>query len=262
MSNIPLKELQNNMMNYLLNDDNRICADIVRQGKVSNKTRLNIYKNAYSARLKEVIDNDHQILGFYLGDELFEQMVSGYIQNHPSSYRSLRHFADQLPNFLATQLPFKQHPILSELAHFERLLLVAFDAADATRMTFDTLHSIAPQDWPELMFKFHPSVQIAHFSWNSIESWQALKQEHSPKAATPQQSTWLLWRNNERLTEFRSLSEEEFTLMSMILSGKNFSMMCDQLLTYSSNNDASELALHYLSTWVEQGLLREPVTLK
>ncbi|MEW6999505.1 putative DNA-binding domain-containing protein [Colwelliaceae bacterium BS250] len=262
MSNMSLKELQNQMMQYLLHDDNTISQQVVTQGNLTNKTRLNIYKNAYKVRLKEVIDNDHQILGLYLGDDLFDQMVAGYIEKHPSNYRSLRNFADQLPQFLATQSPFNQHPIISELAHFERSLLIAFDASDAPRMTFSTLQNIAHQDWPQLTFQFHPSVQIAHFSWNTVESWQALKQESSPDAATTRKSTWLLWRNHDRLTEFRSLSEEEFMLISMILTGKNFSMICDQLLTYATDSDAGELALNYLSTWLEQGLLRESIALK
>ena len=257
-----LKELQNQMMQYLLHDDNTISQQVVTQGKVTNKTRLNIYKNAYKVRLKEVIDNDHQMLGLYLGDDLFEQMVEGYIEKHPSNVSSLRHFAEQLPQFLATHSPFNQHPIISELAHFERLLLIAFDACDAKRMTFSTLQNIAHQDWPQLMFQFHPSVQIAHFSWNTVESWQALKQERSPDAATTRKSTWLLWRNHHRLTEFRSLSDEEFTLISMILSGKNFAMICDQLLTYATDSDAGELALNYLSTWLEQGLIRAPTSIK
>lgn len=250
------------MMKYLLHGDNTISREVVTQGKVTNKTRLNIYKNAYTERLKEVIDNDHQMLGLYLGDDLFDQMVTGYIQNHPSNFSSLRHFADHLPDFLATQSPFNQHPIISELAHFERLLLIAFDASDATRMTVNTLQNIAAQDWPELIFKFHPSVQVTHFCWNTVESWQALKQGNSPEGAASQKSTWLLWRNHHRLTEFRSLSEEELMLISMILSGKNFSMMCDCLLTCATNSDAGALALHYLSTWLEQGLLREPATIK
>lgn len=262
MSDMSLKQLQSQMMQYLLHDDNSINQQVVTQGDVSNNTRLNIYKNAYKVRLKEVIDNDHQILGLYLGDELFDEMVAGYIQNHPSNYRSLRHFADQLPLFLSSQTPFNQHPIISELAHFERLLLIAFDANDTTRMTFETLQSIAHQDWPDLTFQLHPSVQIAHFSWNTVESWQALKQQSSPDTAITQNSIWLLWRNYERLTEFRSLNEEEYMLITMMLTGKSFAMMCDYLLTCTTDSDAGELALHYLSTWLEQGLIREPITLK
>jgi len=247
--------LQQQMMDFLVDGNSSIESSIIEQGKISNQVRLNIYKNAYQVRLKEVIDNDHPILGQYLGDDLFEQMVSNYLHRHPSNYTSLRHYADHLPHFLTSQPPFSEHPIISEIAHFERLLLVAFDAANAERFSLEQLQGIADEQWPTLVFRFHPSVQLAHYNWNSVESWQALKTERTPEPASQKKNTWLLWRNHERLTEFRSLNEEELQLLQMILSGENFASICQQLLS-SNSDDVSQLALSYLVTWIEQGLLR------
>jgi hypothetical protein len=254
-----LIDLQQQMMNFLIDGNNNIESKIIEQGKISNQVRLNIYKNAYQVRLKEVIDNDHPLLGQYLGDDLFEEMVSSYLHQHPSNYTSLRHYADQLPHFLASQSPFSEHPIISELAHFERLLLVAFDAGDAERYTLERLQNIAEEQWPILVFHFHPSVQLAHFNWNSVESWQALKTDRVPDPASQKKSTWLLWRNHQRLTEFRSLSEEELHLLKMVLSGENFAGICQQLLSFSNSENVSQLALNYLVSWIEQGLLRAPL---
>ncbi len=251
-----LASLQKTMMGYLIKGETIIEQSIVKQGNVSNKTRLNIYKNAYQARLKEVIDNDHPILGIYLGDDLFDEMVSGYIQDSPSNYTSLRHYANQLPLFLANKPPFSQHPIISEIAQFERLLLDAFDAEDASRYSRKDLQNLSPTDWPELTFRFHPSVQLTSFEWNSVKSWQALKKETSPDPATQKRNHWLLWRNAERLTQFRSLIDEEVILIHMILAGENFSALCDFLLDASEHDDVSMLALNYISAWLDDGILR------
>ena len=249
-----LAKLQQQMINYLTDSQMDISAHIVDQGNITKDVRLNIYKNAYSQRLKEVIDSDHQMLGLYLGDDLFDQMAEGYIKHFPSTHTSLRHYADNLPKFLQQHSPFSGHPILSELAHFERLLLTAFDALDVDRFTLSHLQQVNENEWPQLVFRFHPSVQLAHYQWNTIESWQALRNEQAPSQATQVNSTWLLWRNNERLTEFRSLSLEEYTLIEMILAGRNFSELCNYLLTSSPNEDVTATALNYLATWVEQGL--------
>jgi len=256
MTQLSLKNLQQQMMNYLLDDDMTIAGEITQQGNISNQVRLHIYQNAYNQRLKEVIDNDHQLLGLYLGDNLFDQMVTGYIKAFPSGCRSLRHYADQLPEFLKVHTPFNDYPIISELAQFERLLLTAFDAADTTRLTINDLQQMPELDWPELVLHFHPSVQIAYFSWNCVESWQALKAEKSPDEAINNENVWLVWRNRQRLTEFRSLDTEELSLINMILKGENFSSLCDFLLSRASDNDVSHLALSYLSTWIEQGIIK------
>ena len=257
MDKLTLNALQKEMMGFLLEDNKAIESHVVKQGNISKKIRLNIYKNAYQARLKEVIDNDHQMLGLYLGDDLFDKMATDYVLEFPSNYTSLRQYADRLPAFLSTHPPFSDHPIISELAHFERLLLVAFDAADADIITREKLQNICHDDWPNLVFRFHPSVQIARFNYNTVESWQALKSEQAPQSATKKKSTWLLWRNNERLTGFRSLPEQELMLINMLISGEKFSSLCDCLLTSSPNDDVSSLALQYLLTWLDQGILRD-----
>ncbi|UUO25389.1 DUF2063 domain-containing protein [Colwellia sp. M166] len=255
MSELSLHSLQQQMMSYLIDDESAIAQHVVEHGGISRAARLHIYKNAYQMRLKETIDNDHQMLGMYLGDDLFEQMVSGYITAYPSNNTSLRNFADSLPNFLANHTPFKAYPLISELAHFERLLMVAFDAKDAERFTRNKLLEIPAEQWPSLVFRFHPSVQIASFNFNTVETWQALKQEHAPEPAKPAANVWLLWRNNQRLTQFRSLSQQEHALINMMLNGDNFAHLCEQLLSQSSEQDISQLALNYLLSWLDDGIL-------
>ena len=259
MDKLPLALLQQQLINYLVDDDPAVTTKIMEKikdhGNITRDVRLHIYKNAYQARLKETIENDHEMLGFFLGDDLFDQMVLGYINAYPSNNTSLRYFADQLPLFLASNAPFKDHPIISELAHFERLLMVAFDAADATRFTRDLLSNMPPEQWPDLVFRFHPSVQMAHFHYNSVQTWQALKQEQSPEPAKEQDSDWLLWRNNDRLTQFRSLPAQEYNLINMILNGASFANLCDFLLEEVNEEQASQVALNYLLTWLDDGLL-------
>lgn len=255
MSEISLRTLQKQMMNYLTDDKPAIAEHVVEHGGISRDVRLHIYKNAYQMRFKETIESDHQILGTYLGDDLFDQMVSGYIKAFPSINTSLRNFADLLPKFLAENLPFKNYPLISELAYFERLLMVAFDAKDTERFTRESLLKIPHEQWPELVFRFHPSVQIASFDFNTVETWQALKQEQAPEPAFKTVNVWLLWRNNDRLTQFRSISPQEHHLINMMLSGNDFANLCDHLLEQSPDEDVSQLALNYLLSWIDDGIL-------
>lgn len=256
MEKLSLVELQSQMIDFLTDSEMAIADNIVEQGNITKATRLNIYKNAYFQRLKEVIDNDHQMLGLYLGDDLFDEMAKGYVEKYPSNVTSLRHYADSLPTFLTENTPFSNHPILAELAHFERLLLTAFDAADTRIFTLTHLQTVDQDDWPTLVFRLHPSVQLATYQFNTVESWQALRAEKAPEAPFKQAGTWLLWRNLERLTEFRSLSEEELSLIQLMLKGEDFSTLCEFLAESSDEADVTSLAINYLVTWINQGLFR------
>jgi len=257
MEKLSLHQIQHQLMDFLIKDDQTIEQEIMTQGNVDNKTRLNIYKNAYFSRLRDVIDTDHEVLGLYLGDKLFEQMVAGYIKINPSNNTSLRQYADKLPDYLQQFPPFSEHPILSELAHFERMLLTAFDAQEADRFNRQSLQEIPHENWPTMSFRLHPSVQICQFQWSTVESWQALKAKKNPEQAVKSPKQWLLWRNSERLTEFRSLEFVEQHLIDMLLHGNDFSSLCDYLLEINTDEDASNVALSYILKWVDQGILRQ-----
>lgn len=251
-----LQQLQRDFLAYLLSGDQRIAEHVVDQAPVSRDIRLHIYRNAYRVRLRETLDTDHQVLGLYLGDELFEQMVNGYIDAYPSPYRSLRFFADGLPDYLRVTAPFADHPQLAELAAFERRLLASFDAGDAERVELSALAALPPSDWPSLRLRFHPSVQLFRADWNSVEMWQALKAEEAPPVPAVQpDSWWLLWRGEDRLTEFRSVALAEVRSMQHFLHGGNFAGVCEQLLALAPADTVAGQALDLLGTWLASGLV-------
>jgi len=256
-SNTSLQQLQQRFFDYLLHGDQTFADDVRDQGGIDRDVRLQIYGNAYRLRLRETIDTDHEILGLYLGDDWFEQMVQDYIAAHPSHFASLRQFCDALPEFLRTQPPFNEHPILAEIAAFERQLLAAFDAGEAPRLSWAALQSLAPTQWPSLRLRFHPSVQLFKGQWNAVESWRALKNAQPPPPATLGETAhWLLWRNHENLTEFRSLPADELALLQGFLHGVSFDDLCTSLLQWHRADDVPNAAMMILHSWFDSELVR------
>ncbi|MGB5261615.1 MAG: DNA-binding domain-containing protein [Gammaproteobacteria bacterium] len=253
-----LADLQSRFIDFLSGKSGLITRSIAAQGNIDTETRLNIYRNAYQIRLKQALETDHEMLGIYLGDDLFEVMANGYIGKHPSGFTSLRNYGEQLPEYLKQAEPFNEHPIISELALFERRLLDVFDAADAKRAPLSALREIPPDDWPGMKLRFHPSTELFVAGWNSIESWKALKAGQEPPAAQSQgHAYWLLWRGDDLLSEFRPIDEDEYLLLSLAIEGHSFAAMCESLLSRHNEDRVSAISLDYLSRWFEQGIIKE-----
>jgi hypothetical protein len=265
-----LVEIQQQFMQYLLSDEGNdaheqiksvMQANVSNQAGISSDIRLAIYANAYRIRLKETIETDHEMLGLYLGDDLFDKMASDYTRTYPSSEKSLRQFCDALPEFLQQDEFFKQHPIIADLALFERRLLNVFDAADSHRANVSELQALAPEHWPSCCLRFHPSVQIFTCNSNAVEAWQALKIDKAPPAPnylSPR--AWLLWRGESRLTEFTSLSEEQYALLFGFIQGNNFASQCEEMLNWHDEQSAPPMVLQTLNLWFQQGLIRAVVS--
>ncbi|MDI3326505.1 DNA-binding domain-containing protein [Pontibacterium granulatum] len=251
-----LRDRQQQLLAYMMGQESGIAEHICDHGKISVEHRLHIYRNAYQVRFWEVIDTDHPVLGTYLGDELFNNMVRDYIHAYPSHFRSLRQFADQLPRFLTEDETLSAYPHIAELARFERELLNAFDAADTERVERQDLVDLLPEKWPGLKLVFHPSLIVFTTTYNVVDIWQHIKAERAPPEPLQQDETWLIWRNRERLTEFSSMDNFEFTMFMAFRDGSTLEQVAELLLEIS-HSDPSQHMVETLFAWLDRGWITQ-----
>lgn len=235
-------------------------AWISASGRANPGTQLSIYTHAYRARLQEVLANDFPAVLMAIGEDDFTLLAEDYIQAYPSHYFSLRDFGIHLADYIAERVRHDEHYHdmlwLHELALFEWTLGDAFDAEDAILFTETDMANIPPENWPQLRFKIHPSVQRMNLEWNAPELWQALTADN-PKPVTAVQdiaSPWLIWREH-LITRFRSMQDDEAQALDMLRDGADFNQLCKQLATHMDEEDVPLRAAGLLRAWISQGLI-------
>jgi hypothetical protein len=254
-----LAEMQTEFQAYLLGHKQGagFVKKIVDDKKVGAKLRLDIYYDAYRLRIIEVLGNVYPNLKQLLGDDLFEQSARAYIDVYPSTYRNMRWVGDKMALHLGNTLP--QHPIAAEMAAFEWALGLAFDAEDAPVLQLQDLALIPPEQWADLKFSFHPSMQLLWFNHNVVEIWQALDSEETPPAVTEAGVHCLVWRHMSN-SYFRQIDNAELHAIQFMSGGGNFAGMCAQLQQDNQDQEAAELAAmnqaaQYMSQWLNQELI-------
>ena len=232
-------------------------SDWCAHGLVDSSLGLAVYANAYRSRLHEALLNDHPVLATYLGDDLWAGMCQGYIDAHPSRVRSLRHFGASLPGWLGGNTPFSGHPVVSELAAWERILLDVFDAGDALQVDWSAMQALDAAMWPGLRLRFHPSLRWLPTSHNTVGIWRALKDGGEPAAVSAAASTdWLLWRDAERITRFRPIDPAERIAFQVChLQGGEFSSLCETLAQDWPSEAVPAMAIALLRRWFDDGLV-------
>lgn len=217
--------------------------------------RLDIYRNAYRARLTGALRDNYPVLHRVLGDEAFDALAAAFITARPSRQPSIRWFGAELGDWLqetAAQLP---HPALVDLTRMEWALSIAFDAADATPLQVADLLAVAPQDWPALSFQPLPSLHMIAMNWAVEPLWSAISADESATTDAPEalDHHLLVWRRDEQ-TQWRSVEAFEALLLDACIGGRSFADLCELALTECGDNAAAEVA-GYLRVWVEAGLL-------
>ena len=175
-----LKEIQDEFQRGILAGDDAILADVNDSAKEERKVLFGVYRNAYVARLAEILGEDYEQVHAYLGDRGFANLVKAYIAANPSDQRSARWFGRHMPSFIAKSATFAKHPEVAELASLEKALADAFDGPDAEPLRLAELADIPPEAWPGLVLQPHPTAIRLTFATNAAELWTALKNEAPP----------------------------------------------------------------------------------
>ncbi len=253
-----LPRTQGNFQNYLLRQEGPITGEIMGDVRLDAVTRMKIYANAYRLRLIEALEGDFVALKAHVGPERFEGIARAYIDAHPSDHFSLRYYGRHMARFLSGADPYRDEPLLAELATFDWALTDSFDAADSMVATIEDMAKIAPDSWPQLVFVPHASVQRLNLEWNGPAIWKAADKDEplpSPEKA-PHPIGWVMWRQGLQIY-FRSLSVDEAFALDALLRGENFSAICEDLTEWV---DAQNVAVHaagLLKQWLTDGLIKE-----
>lgn len=214
--------------------------------------RLRIHADAYRLRLMEVLSNDFPVTAALLGEERFDALAIAFIQAHPSSHPSLRHFGRGFADWLqqATTTPRNLH----ELARFEWTQGDVFDAADAAPLTLNAIATLPADAWTGLRLHLQPSLRITTLACNA----PALVEAHAHGRALPalrnaRVADWLLWRSDGD-AHWRRLDGDEAALLRSVANGESFGELCERATDFHAH-DGPLRAASLLKRWLADGLL-------
>jgi hypothetical protein len=246
--------LQAGFQDYILGRDDRALAQVESTPALSAERRLDIYHNAYRARLVELLADTYERLVHYIGDDSFDAAARAYIETHLPTARNLRDYGGDFPAFLAWYFP--NDPEVAELAEMDLRLRNCFDAADAKPLRLSDLATVRPEEWGAKVFALHPSASFQAFNWNAPAIWQSLNEDCAPPAAErlPQPFVWLFWRK-ELQPHFRSLSDKETTALQAISKGQTFGEVCAALAHAHPVLDVAPQIALWLRAWLDDGVL-------
>jgi hypothetical protein len=232
-----------------------LARAIGKQG-ASAEQRISVYVDAYVLRLGEALRTNYPALHQLLGDDEFDRMACLYLAAHPPAHSSIRWFGLNLATFLTAQSPYADIPSIGELAEFEWALRHTIDAADAQRITLESLQAIAPESWAALTFSVHPAVSILLFQWNAPQIWSALMADEQVPEPIAQEMYWLVYRQPNLVTGWRSATTAEIVALNGINSGASFADVCEELGEHIADAQSIPLvAATFLKAWIEQGLV-------
>jgi Putative DNA-binding domain len=226
--------------------------------------RLEIYANAYFARLHDCLRDDFAALARALGGDAFHDLVKTYLMLHPPSQPSLRHAGAQVAQHLSeppfAQIFARRCAYAADLARLEWAIGEAFYAADAPALAREDLAAVAPDAWPALRFEIAPSVRLLECAWpvQIVRERHECEDGDAPWSEAPQLDpapTFLqVWRCDEQV-RFRAIPQIELDALRAASTGESFAAICERLADALGEVDAPPRAASLLASWCSDGLV-------
>ena len=214
--------------------------------------RVDVYVNAYRARLLEVLGNDFPGLRAWVGAEAFEQMGLASVEATPSSFANVRWYGSALAGFLETTAPWCEQPALGELAALEWNMGLAFDAATQPVVDVATMAAVAAQDWPAMCLRLHGSLHRQSLAWNVAEIRRAFDQDqpapHADRCEPAQ--PWVVWRKDSGV-HYRRLDNDETAALDAIEHGASFAKVCEVLCEYHTVDAVAARTAGLFRRWID-----------
>jgi hypothetical protein len=251
-----LRDLQHSMQRHLLGETSETIADIVDAPPLPAADRLAIYRNAYQVRLIDALHDTYPVLHGLLGDEMWRALGEAYVASHPSTFRSIRWYGAELADFVYTSSPYRDEPILGEVARLEWMLSEVFDAPDAAFLPRAALEGVDPEMWGGLKFDFHPSLRCLELHWNAAAVWKAMSRDETPPTPAHEAAPvpWVLWRRDLQ-NYFRSMTRAESAALNAAQRGLSFGEICEVLSAILPAEEVPPAAAGYLGAWADGGML-------
>lgn len=212
---------------------------------------LLVYQNNYRSQLMDCLAGAFEQVRAWIGDEAFFAAAAEHIDRVPPSAWTLDAYPAGFPETLAER--FGDSPEVAELGWLEFALAEAFVGPDCEAMSPATLQDV---DWDVAVLQISPNSFMRSLTTNAPAIWSALSTGEEPPAAVvlPARAVVLVWRA-DFTSCFRTLEEDEATVLGGASVGIGFRSMCGDLVASLGEERGVARAGELLGRWLRDGLV-------
>lgn len=253
----PLAQTQDAFLACLLDDDAALPGGWSAAGDARRAAGMAVYRNAYRARLMDVLRETYERTARLVGEDAFRQAAAHHLITHPPGSWTIDLAGDGFAGTCAEL--FARDPDVGEIAWLEWAMHRAFTAADGTPWTAAewaaaTVDFDAGQ-WDAMRIELMPGTAMRPVTFDVLRLWEMLADGGiEPAPVKLKDPAWLLvWREGER-SVFGLIPPAEGQALSALQNGATFGELCADLSARHEPTEAAAAAAMVLR-WLTLGLL-------
>jgi hypothetical protein len=219
--------------------------------RLSGLERIEIYHDAYLARLVECLADDYPALRHALGEDRFEAHCRRYIAAHPSRSPNLNAFGRHMADFCRKETAVPA--FAADLAALEWALVEVVHTATADALSEEALSRIPPADWPGARFLPSTAVRVLEFGHAVNAYFQAFNVGGEPAEPEPGWSATAVFRDGATIWRM-DMSRPMHALLAALFAGSALGEAIDGLASSGELTEAeAPRVMAWFRDWVRYG---------
>lgn len=209
-------------------DKEDVAAHIAKgNDRLSPVEQVDIYREQFFLRHVDVLREDFKSIEHLLGDDGFDALARAYLAAHPPSSYTLRDLGHAMVRFASETTPWRDDPLVADLARVEWAFVEAFDAPDAPPLDPNVVASAAEDDWPGARIDLHPSVQRLALAYPAHSFRQSVHKDEAVTRPEPKASHVVVYRGPE-LLHFIDIDSDAFAVLDALARGSTLAEACER----------------------------------
>jgi hypothetical protein len=267
----PLEQLQQWMQSVLQNPEGTDVSGILpaisevieASSQQSSEQRLQVYCNAYFARLLDCLREEFRTLCQFLGQEIFDGLAVVYLNLYPSRTYTLGELGADFPRFLEESRDQFRDPdagelppwvrFMVDLATLERVQSEVFDGPGTEGLknvlSPDDLKQITPESWLQTRLEPAPCLRLLSLGYPVHEFTTAIRLNPEAQLSDPR-PTWLAVTRRQYVLRRISLEEQEYQVLRRLVDGATIDQALEAV-TKTMHIETLESLVKDIERWFE-----------
>ena len=215
--------------------------------------RVGVYQGMYLLRMVEALEGDYPAVAHLLGAEGFADLVTRYVQEHPSVSYTFNRLGARFPEFVRESRGIRNRGFAADLARLELLVTEVFDAPESPAWSAEEIAQVPEEAWPAARLEPIAAFRLGAFGYPVNAYLQSVKEEDHEHPATARRPTWTaVWRKNYEVWRL-NLSKPQHDFLKALAKGRPFGRAVADAAR-NLQGAAGEQLFRWLRDWVAEGM--------
>jgi hypothetical protein len=215
--------------------------------------RVGVYQGMYLLRMIEALEGDYPAVAHLLGSDAFADLVTRYVELHPSVSYTFNRLGGGLPEFIRQSKGLRGRWAAAELARLERAVTEVFDAPESPSWPAEGIEAMAEEDWVTAVLEPIAAFRVAEFNYPVNAYLQSVKDEnhdHPPLRREP--SYVAIYRKSYEVWRL-DLSKPAYGFLRSLAKGRPFARAVAEAAKNLQGSPGDQL-FRWLRDWVAEGM--------